>query len=306
MVHYSLLAYDGRSTRHRRSLLLIIIIIIAAPLLTHADPNISTRAKTLSSSTPSTFKPDIHGVTSAVHDTLFGIKNDPIQEEGEEEGEGEEGEEGEVGEGEEERDESSTRSHSHAKSKNRMNIAMYPIKDKTPDVNSPQVQAWISEIDWTKVPKIPVAPQHPQIKSFPLCPPSGQENQADCWWSCTGCVAKTDVITCPNSNAWGLTYDDGPSLATRSMMKHLGEMKLTATFFIVGSRVLEFPDILREQVAQGHHLGMHSKEFICSRIFSSDRHCLGCFSSTHYFLFEYISSLVARRTYNINQPPNRS
>ncbi|KAF8983304.1 chitin deacetylase [Haplosporangium bisporale] len=139
-----------------------------------------------------------------------------------------------------------------------MNAAIYPIKDVTPDVNSPQVQAWISEIDWSKVPNIPVAPQHPEVKHFPLCPPQGQENKAACWWSCAGCVAKTDVVTCPDSNSWGLTYDDGPSPATRSMMQHLSEKQLTATFFIVGSRVLEYPDILRDQVAQGHHLGMHT------------------------------------------------
>ncbi|KAK3821310.1 MAG: hypothetical protein J3Q66DRAFT_426383 [Benniella sp.] len=33
---------------------------------------------------------------------------------------------------------------------------------------------------------------------------------------------------------------------------------MSATFFIVGSRVLEYPDILKEQVEQGHHIAMHS------------------------------------------------
>ncbi|KAG0088495.1 chitin deacetylase [Podila epicladia] len=231
MVHFSLLNYDGRSACRRRSSLLTTLILIAAPILTHADSDISTHAKT-SSSSLATFKPDFHGVTSTVHDVLFG-KNGPLEDEG-------------------------AHSHTQIKAKSRMNAAIYPVKDKIPDVNSPQVQAWVNEIDWTKVPNIPVAPQHPQVKHFPLCPPADQVNKEACWWSCTGCVAKADVITCPNSKAWGVTYDDGPSPATRSMMKHLGEMKLTATFFIVGSRVVEFPDILREQVAQGHHLGMHT------------------------------------------------
>ncbi|KAG0351171.1 chitin deacetylase [Podila minutissima] len=205
-------------------------------MLTHADPDILTHVKALSSSTLSTIKSDFHGATSTVHDGLFGKEYYPIEEEGS----------------------SDTHSNTHVKAKSRMNAAFYPVKDKIPDVNSPQVQAWVNEIDWAKVPNIPVAPQHPQVKHFPLCPPQGQGNKEACWWSCTGCVAKTDVITCPNSKAWGLTYDDGPSPATWSMMKHLGEMKLTATFFIVGSRVVEFPDVVREQVAQGHHLGMHT------------------------------------------------
>lgn len=240
MVHFALLAYDGRSALVRRRLSSLLITFILCATMLHADPNISTQTKALlsSPSTLSTFKPDHHGVISASHDTFGKEENSTEEEEREED----------------------THSNSHAKGKSRMNTAIYPIKDRIPDVNSPQVQAWINEIDWTKVPNIPVAPQHPEAKYFPLCPPQGQEDVASCWWSCTGCVAKTDVITCPNSNAWGLTYDDGPSLATRSMMKHLSEKQLTATFFIVGSRVLEYPDILREQVTQGHHLGMHSKE----------------------------------------------
>ncbi|KAF9130902.1 chitin deacetylase [Mortierella sp. 14UC] len=143
--------------------------------------------------------------------------------------------------------------------KNRMNMAMYPTRNKIPNVNSPQVKAWIAEIDWSKVPSIPVAvglaPERPH---FPKCPPILKLDRTTCWWSCYGCMAPTDIITCPSANTRGLTYDDGPSWVTRNMAAILQEKKLTATFFVVGSRVLEFP-VLREQVAQGHHIGMHSK-----------------------------------------------
>ncbi|KAG0270539.1 chitin deacetylase, partial [Linnemannia exigua] len=143
--------------------------------------------------------------------------------------------------------------------KNRMNMAMYPPRNKIPDVNSPQVKAWIAEIDWSKVPNIPVAAGlAPETPHFPKCPPLAEMDRSTCWWSCYGCTAPTDIITCPSANTWGLTYDDGPSWVTRNMTAILQEKKLTATFFVVGSRVLEFPDILREQVAQGHHIGMHT------------------------------------------------
>lgn len=145
------------------------------------------------------------------------------------------------------------------KAKNRMNAAFYPTKDQIPDVNSPQVKAWVDQIDWSKVPNIPVAPGTPEVKNFPQCPPDSEVDPASCWWSCSGCVAPEDVITCPDRDTWGLTYDDGPSPATMDMINHLGALKLTATFFIVGSRVLEYPDILKEQVARGHHIAMHSK-----------------------------------------------
>ncbi|KAG0035088.1 chitin deacetylase [Podila clonocystis] len=142
--------------------------------------------------------------------------------------------------------------------KNRMNAAIYPIKDRIPDVNSPQVKAWVAEIDWTKVPNIPVAKGLKDAPRFPDCPPREKVDPASCWWSCDGCVDKTDIMTCPKQNNWGLTYDDGPFEVTRDLMSHLQSKKVSATFFIVGSRVLEYPDILKELVAQGHHLGMHT------------------------------------------------
>ncbi|KAF9217105.1 chitin deacetylase [Podila verticillata] len=145
-----------------------------------------------------------------------------------------------------------------SRAKNRMNAGIYPIKDRIPDVDTPQVKAWMAEIDWSKVPDIPVATGLDDAPRFPKCPPDSLVDKASCWWSCDGCVAKSDIMTCPTQSNWGLTYDDGPSEETRDLMKFLQSKQLSATFFIVGSRVLEYPDILREQVAQGHHLGMHT------------------------------------------------
>ncbi|KAI8594846.1 hypothetical protein EDD21DRAFT_345163 [Dissophora ornata] len=139
-----------------------------------------------------------------------------------------------------------------------MNVALYPPKDRIPDVNSAQVQAWVAEIDWSRVPNIPVAPGLADVPHFPKCPDDSQVDTSSCWWSCAGCVAETDVVTCPDKGSWGLTYDDGPSPATRDMMHFLNNKRLSATFFIVGSRVLEYPDILKEQVEQGHHIAMHT------------------------------------------------
>jgi hypothetical protein len=151
--------------------------------------------------------------------------------------------------------------HEHgSRGKNRMNMALYPPRNYVPDVNSPQVKAWVAEIDWSKVPNIPVATGiDAESPHYPKCPPVEELDRTTCWWSCYGCTAPTDIITCPSANQWGLTYDDGPNAVTRDLTRILQEKKLTATFFVVGSRVLEFPDILREHVAQGHHIGMHSE-----------------------------------------------
>ncbi|KAF9912142.1 chitin deacetylase [Linnemannia zychae] len=140
----------------------------------------------------------------------------------------------------------------------RINVDQYPPKDQIPDVNHPQVKAWVKEIDWSKVPNIPVAKGLDDSPRFPKCPPKDQVNPSHCWWSCDACLLPTDVVSCPTVGNWGLTYDDGPSVASREIVRHLDDHGLSATFFIVGSRVVDYPDILREEVASGHHIGMHT------------------------------------------------
>ncbi|KAG9065128.1 chitin deacetylase [Linnemannia hyalina] len=140
----------------------------------------------------------------------------------------------------------------------RINVDQYPPKDQIPDVNHPRVKAWVKEIDWSKVPNIPVAQGLADAPRFPNCPPDDQVNPDHCWWSCDGCLEPEDVVSCPTEGHWGLTYDDGPSVASKALVQYLDERSLSATFFIVGSRVLEYPDILKEQVASGHHIAMHT------------------------------------------------
>jgi peptidoglycan/xylan/chitin deacetylase (PgdA/CDA1 family) len=53
-----------------------------------------------------------------------------------------------------------------------------------------------------------------------------------------------------------LTFDDGPHpLGTLAVLDALGDTK--ATFFMVGERVLNAPDVAREVVARGHQIAIH-------------------------------------------------
>ena len=53
-----------------------------------------------------------------------------------------------------------------------------------------------------------------------------------------------------------LTFDDGPHpLGTPAVLDALGDTK--ATFFMVGERVLNAPDVAREVVARGHQIAIH-------------------------------------------------
>jgi peptidoglycan/xylan/chitin deacetylase (PgdA/CDA1 family) len=55
-----------------------------------------------------------------------------------------------------------------------------------------------------------------------------------------------------------LTFDDGPSPETESILDILADNDLRATFFMVGREVESFPGIAQRVVAEGHEVGNHS------------------------------------------------
>lgn len=57
---------------------------------------------------------------------------------------------------------------------------------------------------------------------------------------------------------WGLTYDDGPSFYTSDLLNYLDSQELKSTFFVVGSRVISFPNILQTQYMGEHQIAVHT------------------------------------------------
>jgi peptidoglycan/xylan/chitin deacetylase (PgdA/CDA1 family) len=66
-----------------------------------------------------------------------------------------------------------------------------------------------------------------------------------------------DVNQCPNRNDWALTYDDGPTSETLRVLANLNDLKIKATFFVVGGRILESSNALASAYSQGHQIAMH-------------------------------------------------
>ncbi|KAJ3777597.1 hypothetical protein FB446DRAFT_716975 [Lentinula raphanica] len=131
----------------------------------------------------------------------------------------------------------------------------YPTLDKVPPTDSDEVQQWIAEVAASGI-------SIPNITQTVLggCP-ANAEAAADtsrCWWSCTGCVRDTDVQECPTKLTWGLTYDDGPSFYTPNLLTYLTANDLSATFFTVGSRCVQFPNTLQEEYMSGHQIAVHT------------------------------------------------
>ena len=55
-----------------------------------------------------------------------------------------------------------------------------------------------------------------------------------------------------------LTFDDGPSKWTEEILDVLAARKVKATFFLVGARAADRPDLVRRMYAEGHEVGVHT------------------------------------------------
>jgi peptidoglycan/xylan/chitin deacetylase (PgdA/CDA1 family) len=55
-----------------------------------------------------------------------------------------------------------------------------------------------------------------------------------------------------------LTFDDGPSPATRKVLDALAAQCAKATFFLIGRNAQAMPELVRREIADGHTVGSHS------------------------------------------------
>jgi len=57
---------------------------------------------------------------------------------------------------------------------------------------------------------------------------------------------------------WGVSFDDGPAAYTQTLLNYLNQKNISATFFVVGSRVIERPNVLLEEYTSGHEISVHT------------------------------------------------
>lgn len=71
------------------------------------------------------------------------------------------------------------------------------------------------------------------------------------------------------AEAIALTFDDGPNPKyTPQLLDLLNKYGVKATFFVVGSKVEAYPDIIKRMSQEGHAIGIHHYEHISSWILS--------------------------------------
>jgi peptidoglycan/xylan/chitin deacetylase (PgdA/CDA1 family) len=90
----------------------------------------------------------------------------------------------------------------------------------------------------------------------------GMAKEVQCAWS--RWIAKRDGVIVisrgdPNQRAIALTFDDGPHPRTcTAILDVLRQENVHATFFPVGFRLQQNPDLLDRMIAEGHEVGNHT------------------------------------------------
>jgi peptidoglycan/xylan/chitin deacetylase (PgdA/CDA1 family) len=130
----------------------------------------------------------------------------------------------------------------------------WPAQDQIPDTSSSEVQEWMKELDGFNIPNL-----KPTVDGSCAGDAAAAGDAANRgWWTCGGYTRTTDITACPDKLTWGVSFDDGPSPYTQTLLKYLTEKSLLATFFVVGSRVIERPTILIEEYMTGHEISVHT------------------------------------------------
>jgi len=126
--------------------------------------------------------------------------------------------------------------------------------DKPIDATSEQVQEWMKELDGYNIPDITPTVDGSCVNDTAAAADAAKRG----WWTCGGYTRDTDIVACPDKFTWGVSFDDGPAPYTPNLLNYLQEKQVSATFFVVGSRVIEYPGILINEYMAGHEISVHT------------------------------------------------
>ncbi|KAF7297161.1 NodB-like proteiny domain-containing protein [Mycena indigotica] len=130
----------------------------------------------------------------------------------------------------------------------------WPAMDKPIDTSTDQVKEWMKELDGYNIPDL-----KPTVDGSCANDTAAAANaSARGWWTCGGYTRATDITACPTKLQWGVSFDDGPSPYTTNLLTYLHDKNISATFFVVGSRVISYPDILINEYMAGHEIAVHT------------------------------------------------
>jgi peptidoglycan/xylan/chitin deacetylase (PgdA/CDA1 family) len=91
-----------------------------------------------------------------------------------------------------------------------------------------------------------------------------------------------------------LTFDDGPSPVTESILNILKQEKVKATFFVLGSNIDDRKEMVKRMYDEGHYVANHGYSHVYSKIYSSAEAVLEEYNQTN----EIIRNAIGNPEYN--------
>ncbi len=91
-----------------------------------------------------------------------------------------------------------------------------------------------------------------------------------------------------------LTFDDGPSAVTPTILEVLKQENVKASFFVLGSRVEAMPDIIKRIYEEGHYIANHGYSHTYSAIYSSPQAVLDEYNKCN----EAVKKAIGKQEYN--------
>ena len=76
-------------------------------------------------------------------------------------------------------------------------------------------------------------------------------------------------------NRIAITFDDGPSSTTPAVLDILKSSGTKATFFVLGNRIGNHPDIVHRIIAEGHEVAIHGYDHTLTRYSRQVSRCVG-------------------------------
>lgn len=108
-----------------------------------------------------------------------------------------------------------------------------------------------------------------------------------------------------NSDHLVLTFDDGPDpLITPAILKILRDNRVRATFFLIGKKAEEYPELVRQIQGEGHEIGNHSYSHSYDLGFFSENKLLQDLRQCSEILNEIVSKKVTffRPPFGVTNP----
>ena len=94
-----------------------------------------------------------------------------------------------------------------------------------------------------------------------------------------------------------LTFDDGPSQkVTIPILDFLNQENIKANFFVLGSRVELYPEIVKRAYEEGHYIANHGYSHKYSQIYMSSSSVLDEYSKTN----QAVRNAIGNQLYNTN------